>query len=320
MIRIGILGAAWIAPLAVVEPAKTINEITAHAIASRDQKRAAAFAEEHGLAHAEQSYALLLARADIDLIYVALPVSAHRQWAKAALHAGKHVLCEKPLAMNADEARDMAAAAHETNKLLIEAFHYRHHPYFNRIQEIVNSGEIGRIQCIYGRLHVPVKPREDQIRHDPALGGGALMDLGCYPIHMARTITGEEPLVLEAHASIGSTGVDLAIKTTLAFPGGVEAIIDCAMPEAGELEGALIIEGSAGRLTASRPILPHHGGVIAIETPDQHREEMTDARSTYAYQLEAVARFIRGEEAPFPSLEDSIANASALDAIRAAAA
>ncbi len=246
-------------------------------------------------------------------------MSAHKQWAKEALYAGKHVLCEKPLAMNANEARDIAAAAHETNKLLVEAFHYRHHPYFNRILEIVNSGEIGRVERIYGRLHVPVKPRENQIRHDPALGGGALMDLGCYPIHMARTITGEEPRVLEAQASLGPTGVDLAIKAMLVFPGGAEAVIDCAMPETGELEGALIVEGSAGRLTASRPILPHHGGIIAIETPDQQREEMTDARSTYAYQLEAVARFIRGEEAPFPSLEDSIANAGALDAIRAAA-
>lgn len=320
MIHIGILGAAWIAPLAVIEPAKTIGDITAHAIAARDHKRAVAFAEEHGLAHVEQSYETLLARSDIDLIYIALPASAHRQWAEAALYAGKHVLCEKPLAMNAKEARDMAAAAHETNKLLIEAFHYRHHPYFNRVLEIVNGGEVGRIQRIYGRLHVPVKPREGQIRHDPALGGGALMDLGCYPIHMARTITGEEPRVMEAYASVGPTGVDLAIKATLAFPGGSQAIIDCAMPEAGELEGALIIEGSAGRLTASRPILPHHGGVIAIETPRQQSEETTDARSTYAYQLEAVARFIRGEEAPFPSLDDSIANASALDAIRAAAA
>lgn len=317
MIRIGLLGAAWITPMAVLEPSKLISEVEVTAVAARDPERARNYASEHGIEHVEDSYQALLARPDLDLIYIALPASFHEEWAGAALAAGKHVLCEKPLVMNAKEARNLAQISQASNKLLIEAFHYRHHPYFKRILEIVNRGELGRIRSLVGRLHVPVPSRKGQIRHEPSLGGGALMDLGCYPLHMIRTILAEEPLVNCAKAKIGATGVDLSFTAELSFSDGVTGLIDCAMPETGELFGELIIEGERGKLTASKPILPHLGGILHIETPLGERDEAAGSRSTFFYQLEAVAEAISEHKPREPSMTDSIANADGLDAIRA---
>ena len=319
MIRIGLLGAAWITPMAILKPAGLLDNVTVSAVAARDPQRAHEYAAEHGIEHVEASYTALLARPDIDLVYIALPVSLHAKWAAKALAAGKHVLCEKPLVMNATEAQQLAQLAQAADRHLIEAFHYRHHPYFKRIQAIVASGELGTIRKITGRLHVPVPPREGQIRHDPEMGGGALMDLGCYPLNMIRTLCGEEPTTINAEAVIGSTGVDLSIQATLAFANGVEGQIDCAMPETGELQGELIIEGELGRLHASKPILPHLGGILLIESPQGTREEKADPQSTFFYQLQAVASTLKGKSPTIPSMQDSIANAMALDAIRKAA-
>ena len=319
MIRIGLLGAAWITPMAILEPARLLPGVEVSAVAARDPGRARAYAKEHGIEQVEDTYEALLARPDLDLIYIALPVSFHQHWASSALSAGKHVLCEKPLVMNAGEARNLAKVANTSGKLLIEAFHYRHHPYFKRILQLVSSGELGTVRKISGHLHVPVPPREGQIRHDPALGGGALMDLGCYPLHMIRTLCGEEPVVTSARANIGPTGVDLSIEARLLFASGIEGLIDCAMPETGELQGELVIEGDLGTIQASKPILPHLGGVLRIETPNGQHEEKADSRSTFFYQLDAVASAIRGATAPLPTVADSVANADGLDAIRAAA-
>lgn len=319
MIRIGLLGAAWITPMAILKPAELLADVEVTAVAARDPQRAHEYALEHGIKHVEVDYRALLARIDIDLVYIALPVSLHAQWAGLALAAGKHVLCEKPLVMNAQEARELALIAQSSGKHLIEAFHYRHHPYFKRIQAIVASGELGTIRTITGRLHVPVPPREGQIRHDPEMGGGALMDLGCYPLNMIRTLCGDEPETINAEAIIGTTGVDLSIKATLTFASGVEGLIDCAMPETGELEGELIIEGELGRLHASKPILPHLGGVLHIESPQGQREENADPQSTFFYQLQVVANTLQGDSPAVPSIQDSVANATVLDAIRKAA-
>lgn len=144
------------------------------------------------------------------------------------------------------------------------------------------------------------------------------MDLGCYPLHMIRTITGEEPIVNGAQAHIGPTGVDLSIEAQLSFASGIRGLIDCAMPETGELFGELIVEGDLGKLVASKPILPHLGGILHIETETGQREEMSDGKSTFFYQLVEVAASIRGEATSVPGISDSIANATALDAIRTA--
>src|SRR5690606_16634605 len=145
------------------------------------------------------TYESLLASPDVDAIYNPLPNALHGPWTIRALEAGKHVLCEKPLASNADEAVRMAEVAARTGKRLVEAFHWRYHPLAERMRQIVASGELGRLREVSSYFCVPlVLPRD--IRFDYALGGGATMDLGCYAIHQMRHLVGGEPEVVRARA------------------------------------------------------------------------------------------------------------------------
>ncbi len=316
MIRIGLIGAAWITPMAIIKPASKLDNVMVCAIAARDPERAKKYAKQHNIPFVEDSYASVLARPDIELIYIALPVCLHKEWASKALRAGKHVLCEKPLVMNVSEAQSLAGISAETDRYCIEAFHYRHHPYFKRILEIVQSGELGTIQKITGQLSVPVPPKPGQIRHSKEMGGGALMDLGCYPINMILALVGDAPKITKAQAIFGKGGVDIDIKADMEFPNGVLAKIECSMPEVGELSGDLVLEGRLGQLTARNPILPHLGGTLTIETKTAKRTEPTDTRTTFSYQLEAITQIISGNSPPMPSIENSIANAKVMDAIR----
>jgi len=319
MIRIGLIGAAWITPMAILEPAKLLPNAEVVAIAARDPVRARIFANEHGIAEVEETYEALLLRPDLDLVYIALPVSLHAQWAELALTNGKHVLCEKPLVMNARQAQHLAQVSASTGRFLIEAFHYVYHPYFKCIQQIIKSKELGVIEEVTGRLHVPVPPKEGQIRHDPSMGGGALMDLGCYPIHMMRTLFDTAPKVVKSEMVMGASGVDLSIKAELALSDGIVGFLDCSMPETGELLGELIIVGTEGKLHGSKPILPHLGGVLQVETAEGRRAEKSDTRSTFYYQLKAVVNAIQDGEQPLISMLDSIGNATVLDDIRTCA-
>src|SRR5262245_55899785 len=147
-LRIGILGAARIAPRALVEPARACPRVEVVSVAARDPERARAFADEHGLSRAEPSYEALVASPDLDAIYVALPNGAHAPWSIRALAAGKHVLCEKPIASNGDEADEMVRAADEHGRVLMEAFHYRYHPLAQRVVEVARSGELGALRHV----------------------------------------------------------------------------------------------------------------------------------------------------------------------------
>ena len=198
MIRMGILGAAKIAPKAFIESATRRDDCEIVCVAARDSARASAYAAEHGIPEIAESYEALIARPDIDLIYNALPPHRHADLTIAALEAGKAVLCEKPFAMNAAEARRMVEASRRTGRPLVEAYHYRFHPMFLNVLEQVQSGAIGKLCAIRSEFSVAIKYRPGELRHDPALGGGALMDLGCYALHWARIVAGSEPAVRSA--------------------------------------------------------------------------------------------------------------------------
>ena len=185
-IRIGILGAARIAPQALIRPARSQANVEIVAVAARDRDRAAAFAGKHGIPRVHDSYEALLADPEIDAVYNPLPNSLHAEWTIRALQAGKHVLCEKPMAANADEAAEMAKVADETGLVLFEAFHYRYHPLALRAKAIIDAGEIGALRHIDAQFcTLMLRPNDIRLRYD--LGGGALMDLGCYTINMIRT-------------------------------------------------------------------------------------------------------------------------------------
>lgn len=318
VIRIGLLGASKIAREAIIEPARRIEGVEVVRVAARDPLRAAAFAAAHDIAHTAPDYAALVAAADVDLVYNALPPSGHAPWSIAALDAGKHVLCEKPFSMDAEEAKRMVACAQRSGGLLIEAFHYRYHPLFARLLGIIAAGEIGAVTRIDAHARIPIPFAPGELRYDPALGGGALMDLGCYPVHWVRTIMGAEPVVTTARAAWHDTGVDVSMQLELGFDGGVHAIIDCSMAETlpAGLDAALTVVGQGGELHAQNPLVPHAGHMLTLTNAEGRREERCDGGTTFFHQLEYVVAMIREGRPAVTGGTDAVANMRVLDTAR----
>jgi predicted dehydrogenase len=324
-LRFGILGAARIAPMALVQPARDLPGVSVVAVAARDPERARAFAAKHEIAAAADDYEALLAMPEVDVVYNALPTALHARYSILALRAGKHVLCEKPFASNAREAEAMVAAAESAGRRLVEAFHWRYHPVAARILAICRGGELGRIERLEARFSVPIRDRSD-IRWDLALGGGASMDLGCYPVHWCRTVMGSEPEVVAAKAREGPPRVDVEMEAELRFPrdalaGGapVPARVHCSMDGDAPFEATLDVVGSEGTLHVQNPLAPQLGHRIELRRGAETREETAPGRSTYHHQLEAVARALR-EGTPLPTEgADAIANLRVLDGVYRAA-
>jgi predicted dehydrogenase len=316
-IRIGALGASRVAVRALVEPAKGRGDIVLAAVAARDLDRAEAYAGAYGFERALGSYQALIDDPDIDVIYNGLPPARHADLTIAALKAGKAVLCEKPFAMTVEEARAMVAAAEESGLLLMEAFHYRYHPMFERIVGIVRSGELGPIRRMEAVFEVPIANKPGELRYDPGLGGGALMDLGTYPLHWCRTVAGGEPVVKAAHQRMHEGGADMATAADLSFPGGVSARISCAME--GERAVTFEVDGDKGRLYAVNPVNPQTGNLLTVEVEGEERSETFTRETTYHFQLEAFLTHLRAGTQPPTSGTDSVAQMAAIEAIRAAA-
>lgn len=319
MIRMGILGAAKIAPKALIVPAARRNDCEIVCVAARDGARASAYAAEHGIPEIAESYEALIARPDIDLIYNALPPHRHADLTIAALEAGKAVLCEKPFAMNAAEARRMVDASTRTGRPLVEAFHYRFHPMFLNVLEQVQSGAIGKLCAIRSEFSVSIKYRPGELRHDPALGGGALMDLGCYALHWARVVAGSEPAVLAAHSEISEHGVDLVTTAHLAFEGGVTAQVRTSMKEDQPFKALLALQGTEGTLVARNPLHPQRGHSIMIKRGDEVQRYSVEGDTTYDYQLAHMLDVMAGKTAPLTGGEDAVATMALIDAVYAAA-
>ncbi|AXE63408.1 hypothetical protein BBF93_03625 [Hyphomonas sp. CACIAM 19H1] len=315
MVRIGILGAAKIAPKALIPQVKKRADCSVVAIAARDGARAGAFAGAHGIPEVVESYEALIARPDIDLIYNALPPHRHADLSIAALEAGKHVLCEKPFALNAPEARRMADAAERTGRHLIEAFHYRFHPMFLDILEKVRSGAIGRLCAMKADFSVRIPYAAEELRHRPDLGGGALMDLGCYPLHWLRTVAGSEPRLISARMEEGAAGIDLVTEAELEFPGGVPARLRTSMKPDQKIKAFLAIKGSEGILRATNPIHPSRGNAISIQRGRDVTRYSVDGETTYDYQLAHVLDVIAGRATPLTGGADAVANMAMIDAI-----
>lgn len=318
MLRIGILGASGIAPAAVIRPAARRTDVSIVAVASRRPFAAADYAATHNIERSYDDYRALLVDPNIDLIYNSLPPSEHAAWSIAALEAGKDVLCEKPFAMNAAQAKRMLASAQATGHRLIEAFHDRYHPLSLEIDAVMSSGRLGDIVSLRADFSVcnPFDPRG--IRHVPSLGGGALMDLGCYPLHWVRSLMNEEPAVLSATASTNPLGADTSVQSELRFPSGTTAHVSASM-EAGPNEtSTLDIFGTRGTVHVDNLVFPSAGHSI-IETVDGITQVSTVAgRTTYDHQLEAIVLAL-ANYTPLPTEgADSINNMVTIDAIYAA--
>ena len=252
-VRIGVLGAARIAPKAVVAPAATQSDADVVAVAARDPDRAQDFATRHGIPRVLDSYDALLADPDVDAIYNALPNALHARTTIAALEAGKHVLCEKPFTANAADAEAVAAAAAHAGKVVMEAFHYRYHPLFERVLEL--TAGLGQLRDVRARA-IAIVPKQADIRYQLELAGGATMDVGCYAIHQLRTVVGAEPDVESAAAKVAAPGVDRAMRATLTFADGPSASVECALLDARLPIADLRVSGARGDVHVFFPTRP----------------------------------------------------------------
>jgi predicted dehydrogenase len=285
-------------------------------VASR--RDAGAYAEEHAIPRWHRSYEALLEDPEIDLVYNALPPSAHAEWTIAALEAGKDVLCEKPFVMNAGEAGQVVAAAARTGRRVIEAFHDHYHPLQAWIRGFLAGGGIGRVRAVDAVFDGANPFDPASIRHVPELGGGALMDLGCYPVHWVRSLFGE-PAVVAAQATRNPLGADFTIRADLRFDGGITGTVAASMEPHVALRSDLEVLGEGGRLTVRNLVFPSRGHSIVVEVDGLASSSTVAGLETYDHQLEAVlAGLASGEQLPTEG-EDPVGNMRAIDAIYAAA-
>ncbi len=319
MIRWGVLGAARVARRRVIPAIQASTNGRVQAIASRDPARAQALAAELDIPVAHGDYAALLADPAIDAVYLPLPNSEHHHWSLAAAAAGKHVLCEKPLALNAAEAEAMVAMAVQSGVVLAEAFAYRFHPRIATLLRLLQAGDLGEIHLIrfcfaFGSLAA------ENIRLDPTLGGGALLDVGCYGVNLARLIAGREPEVVTALARYGNaSGVDETFAGVLRFANGMLASFEVSLTS--QFGISLEIIGSSGRIVAPDGVRvePSQATELQVyrgDTQDVIRFEPADP---YRLMVEDFADAVRLEQPVRFGPADAVANMRVLDALQTAA-
>jgi predicted dehydrogenase len=312
-VRLGLLSTARINDQILRGAAET-DAVEVVAVASRDPARAEAYARERGLSRAHGSYEALLADAELDAVYVALPNALHAEWAIRALEAGKHVLVEKPFSPRPDAIEAAFEVAERGGRVLTEAFMYRHHPQTARIVELVREGAIGRLRSIQARFAFRLTDPAN-IRAARELGGGALLDLGCYCVSGARLLAGEPERVQAEVVPLG--GVDGAFHGALRFPGDVVAQFEASFlaPLGQRLEAA----GEEGVLVVEAPWRQDWGGDVLVRRGDEvERIEIPEANA-YTLELEDFAAAIRGEREPLLRREDALGQARTLAALVAAA-
>jgi predicted dehydrogenase len=244
-IRIGILGGANIAKQFIRDVAAS-GLVKVTAVASRTPERAAAFATAHGVGRSHGSYEELLGDPDIDVVYIPLPNSMHAEWAiKAAEHA-KHVLCEKPLALGAAEAKSMFDAARRHGVMLLEAYPYYFQPQTGALLELLNGGAIGAVKSVQACFGFMLANAHDNIRMKPELGGGALLDAGSYALSVIRLAMQSAPVRVSADATWADSGVDISLMATLHYADGRRAQLSCAMDAANHRRAVIV--GSQGTI------------------------------------------------------------------------
>jgi len=314
VLRIGTLGAARITPSALIYPARQVASVAVTAIAARDPQQARAFARKHGIPHVHASYAALLADPTVDAIYNPLPNHLHAEWTIRALEAGKHVLCEKPLAANTAEAERMAQTAEATGLLLMEAFHTLYHPLAAHMKAIIDRGELGKLRHLDIQF-CTVMWRWWDIRLRYEMGGGATMDLGCYAIRLLRFLTGAEPEVVRAQAHCVSPQVDRWMTADLRFPNDVTGSFTCAFWSSKLIRITARVVGDAGEMHVINPILPQVYHRVQVRTAKGTRIERIPDESTYTSQLRAFVRAVQTGEALITDGRDGVANMRVIDAV-----
>lgn len=317
MFRFGILGAAKIAPGALIEPAEKFADVEVAAVAASSLEKAQKFASQYAIPKYYDRYQDLIDDPDIDVIYNALSPNGHKDWTIAALQSGKHVLCEKPFAMDALEAQEMVDCAEANNRLLVEAFHYRFHPLFIRVMDMLQANRIGKLHHVAAKFDVYIPYHPDSLRHDARLGGGALMDLGCYPVHWIRQISSVEPTVISASAEIETPDIDLSMQAKFTLPNDVTASISCSMAEQKIKDhvSELRLIGENGALQINNLIAPHTGNKLIVESEHGMHSEKVPGETTYFYQLQHFIEVLKGNTKPLTGGVDAVNTMKLIDDI-----
>jgi xylose dehydrogenase (NAD/NADP) len=250
-VRWGILGCAGIAERSFIPAVLKAGNAALGAIAARDPARAGDWARRFGFARAHRSYQELIEDPAIDAIYNPLPNDLHAEWSIRALRAGKHVLCEKPMAMNAPEVRAMIQAAESNGVLLMEGFMYKFHPQIEKTLDLIRGEAVGPLRSVHASFTFHFERDGSNYRWFPGHGGGALYDVGCYTISVVRLVFGAEPLAVTAAARIdGATGVDMTTAALLEFPGGRFALCDASFES--HFQSRLLAAGLTATLRLDR--------------------------------------------------------------------
>jgi len=319
-LRIGILGASSVAEYAVIEPSTRRTGITVVGLGSRDPAAAADYARRLSIARVT-SYDELIADPHVEAVYVGLPNALHAEWTIRALEAGKSVLCEKPLASNAAEARAMFAAAASQRLLLMEALHWRWHPLARMVAETVGAGRLGTIREASARFLIPGRgePWAQGFRSKYALGGGAAMDAGAYCLDFLRYVLGEPLGVRWARAVEAARQVDEEMEAELAFAGGAVGRLHVSHVHDGPYVIDAEIRGEKGAMRIQNPFLPHWGHRVELKIEGVAQAVECDLTPTYDFQARGFAAAARGEGDNLSPPANSLANMRAMDALYEAA-
>ncbi|MBW5445374.1 gfo/Idh/MocA family oxidoreductase [Cohnella sp. CFH 77786] len=313
----GIIGCAGIAERAVIPGLQQSERNEVAAIASRDLAKAKETAGRLGIPAAYGSYEELLRDASIDAVYIPLPNHLHKEWTIRAAQAGKHVLCEKPIALNAEEAQEMADACKVAGVHLAEAFMYRFHPRYAMIREVIASGEIGEIRGIHGTFTFNNAGDKGNVRFRKDWGGGSVYDVGCYPISAARLLLGREPEAATAQAffSPEHDGVDMMASGLVEFPGSVALTFDCGMWAA--FRNTLEVLGTQGTIEVPSAFItqPNGGSNFFVNAGGSRREVAVPDVNQYALQGDEFARTVLDGVQPKFESEDAVRNMRVIDAV-----
>ena len=321
-VRWGVLGTAGIARGQVIPAIVESSNGTVAAVAGRDLAQTEQFAKQAGIPRALGGYQALLDDPDIDAVYIPLPNSLHGEWAMRAAEAGKPVLCEKPLAMSADEAQRVVDVFAARKLPLMEGFMYRFHPQNVRVRALIASGVIGTVREVRAHLSVDLMspPDPKNVRFIPELGGGARLDMGCYSVSVVRGIVGREPETVSGWLDVDPRfGVDVAAAALMGFSDGVVATATCSF-RAGA-QGSYTVVGTEGSIEVPRAIIPGmdtrvaEGLIVVMDADGRRTEETVPPARQYALMAEGFAKAVlEGGPVPFPPI-DGVRNMRVLDAI-----
>ena len=297
---------------ALIPPLRASKRNRLLAVGSRSQESADGYARAWRIPRAHRSYEALLADPEIDVIYNPLPNHLHAEWTIKAVEAGKHVLCEKPLALTVDEVHAIQAAASKHGRVVAEAFMYRHHPQTLRVRELVRDGSIGMLKLIRGSFTYVIS-RERDVRLDPAMGGGSIWDVGCYPISYARTAVGENPLEVFGWQVTGPTGIDETFVGQMRFTNDILTQFDCSFVI--PFHSFMEILGSEATLNIPKPFKPVIDEKIYLTRGDKTETIKIKGQELYIGEVEDMADAILLGRDPRISLDDSRANVAVISAL-----